>query len=119
MRLASHRLHSFLHGHSRSSRCVTALRSHEVNESRLSQMATVPIVVLGNKIDVRNAASEEEFRQALGLHSHTTFGREIKSTAAAHAAQESGIRPVEVFMCSVIKRMGYAEGFKWLAQFLE
>mmetsp|Transcript_3371 Transcript_3371/g.3257 ORF Transcript_3371/g.3257 Transcript_3371/m.3257 type:complete len:81 (-) Transcript_3371:61-303(-) len=76
-------------------------------------------VVLGNKIDVRNAASEEEFRQALGLHSHTTFGREIKSTAAAHAAQESGIRPVEVFMCSVIKRMGYAEGFKWLAQFLE
>ncbi|EER13134.1 small GTP-binding protein sar1, putative [Perkinsus marinus ATCC 50983] len=64
------------------------------------ELSTVPIVVLGNKIDVRNAASEEEFRQALGLHSHTTFGREIKSTAAAHAAQESGIRPVEVFMCS-------------------
>ncbi|KAF4690418.1 hypothetical protein FOZ60_017372 [Perkinsus olseni] len=82
------------------------------------ELCTVPIAVLGNKIDIRNAAGEEEFRQCLGLHSHTTFGREVKS-GAAQSAQESGIRPVEVFMCSVVKRMGYAEGFKWLAQFLD
>ncbi|KAF4664355.1 COPII coat GTPase [Perkinsus olseni] len=68
------------------------------------ELCTVPIAVLGNKIDIRNAAGEEEFRQCLG---------------AAQSAQESGIRPVEVFMCSVVKRMGYAEGFKWLAQFLD
>ncbi|KAF4672550.1 hypothetical protein FOL47_000385 [Perkinsus chesapeaki] len=38
------------------------------------ELSAVPIVVLGNKIDIRNAAGEEEFRQSLGLHSHTTFG---------------------------------------------
>lgn len=32
--------------------------------------------------------------------------------------QESGTRPIEVFMCSIIKKQGYPEGFKWITNFL-
>mmetsp|Transcript_33631 Transcript_33631/g.60872 ORF Transcript_33631/g.60872 Transcript_33631/m.60872 type:complete len:193 (+) Transcript_33631:161-739(+) len=73
-------------------------------------LLSVPIVVLGNKIDKPEAASEGELRAALGLVS--TTGKEIKAGAEVHG------RPVEVFMCSVIKKMGYAEGFQWLAKFI-
>ncbi|KAF4731085.1 hypothetical protein FOZ63_028855 [Perkinsus olseni] len=64
------------------------------------ELQNVPIVVLGNKIDVRTAASEEELRQSLGLYSHTTFGKDVNKQMVKNA-QEAGIRPVEVFMCSV------------------
>mmetsp|Transcript_73579 Transcript_73579/g.219658 ORF Transcript_73579/g.219658 Transcript_73579/m.219658 type:complete len:194 (-) Transcript_73579:115-696(-) len=74
-------------------------------------LANVPFVVLGNKIDIPTAASEDELRHVLGLYSHVTYGREAKKS-------DSGVRPVELFMVSVVKRMGYAEGFQWLAQFL-
>merc|ERR1711994_442565 len=46
----------------------------------------VPFVVLGNKIDIPVAASEEELRSALGLYNHMTFGRDAK-------AKISGARP--------------------------
>jgi len=74
-------------------------------------LASVPFVVLGNKIDIPVAASEDELRNALGLYSHMTYGREVRKN-------DSGVRPVELFMVSVVKRMGYAEGFQWLSQFL-
>ncbi|PFH37031.1 putative small GTP-binding protein sar1 [Besnoitia besnoiti] len=74
------------------------------------ELAMVPFLVLGNKIDKPQAASEEELRQQLGLYSHVTFGKDRKPVP--------GVRPVEIFMCTVIKRMGYAEGFRWLSQFL-
>ncbi|CEM11651.1 unnamed protein product [Vitrella brassicaformis CCMP3155] len=83
----------------------------ELNQLLESQeLSTVPFVVLGNKIDVPSAASEDELRQALGLYSHMTYGRDRKG--------DSGVRPVELFMCSVVKRMGYADAFRWLSQFL-
>ena len=69
-----------------------------------------PILVLGNKIDAQNASSEEELRNVLGLTA--TYGKEGKSEVAM------GVRPIEVYMCSVVRRMGYADGFKWIAQFL-
>ena len=67
--------------------------------------------MLGNKIDLVNkASSEEDLRYNLGLFE--TYGKEAKTD------RQAGVRPIEVYMCSVVKKMGYGDGFKWLAQFL-
>eukprot|EP00428_Durinskia_dybowskii_P016961 CAMPEP_0170226300 /NCGR_PEP_ID=MMETSP0116_2-20130129/12861_1 /TAXON_ID=400756 /ORGANISM="Durinskia baltica, Strain CSIRO CS-38" /LENGTH=236 /DNA_ID=CAMNT_0010477025 /DNA_START=1 /DNA_END=706 /DNA_ORIENTATION=+ len=72
-------------------------------------LAGVPVAVLGNKIDIPIAASEDELRSALNLPHHRTTGRDTVGVKGA-------IPAVEVFMCSVVRRMGYAEAFKWLSQ---
>merc|ERR1712224_411348 len=86
-------------------------RFHEAGEELaqlLEDPATqhVPIAVLGNKIDIPVAASEDELRNGLGLYQHMTSG---KDGTKGHG------RPVELFMCSVVKEMGYAEAFQWLS----
>ncbi len=99
------------------------------------ELQNVPFLVLGNKIDgektraqyltghrsrarccccgstlaARNAASEDDLRYALGLFE--TYGKDNKGE------RDTNVRPIEVFMCSVIRKMGYADGFRWLAQF--
>mmetsp|Transcript_9081 Transcript_9081/g.18166 ORF Transcript_9081/g.18166 Transcript_9081/m.18166 type:complete len:192 (+) Transcript_9081:27-602(+) len=73
------------------------------------ELANVPFLVLGNKIDVPRAASEDELRFALRLTD--TYGKETREATP-------GVRPIELYMCSVVRRMGYADGFHWLAQFL-
>merc|ERR1712151_699126 len=47
-----------------------------------------PIAVLGNKIDIPVAASEDDLRHQLGLYSHVTCGTDSKKDATA-------VRPVE------------------------
>ena len=70
-----------------------------------------PFLILGNKIDVtERAVSEDVLRNALGIEGRTT-GKHC-------ATRETGVRPMEVFMCSVVKRIGYGEGFRWLSNFL-
>jgi hypothetical protein len=69
-------------------------------------------LVLGNKIDAHSAASEDDLRYALGLFE--TYG---KDTGRRPEEGDNKIRPIELFMCSVIRKMGYADGFRWLAQF--
>ena len=71
-------------------------------------LADVPILVLGNKIDVPQAASEEELRAYMGLRE--TYGK------SGSGGQTSG-RPLEVFMCSVLRGQGFKDGFQWLNQF--
>ena len=73
-------------------------------------MPDIEVLVLGNKIDMPTAASEEELKYALGLMD--TYGKDTKPD------RDSGVRPIEMYMCSVIRRMGYADGFQWLSQFL-
>ncbi|KAH3756200.1 Sar1family small GTPase [Pelomyxa schiedti] len=73
------------------------------------ELQNSPFVILGNKIDLENAVSEAELRSALGL-THTTG----KGTAPL----TEGIRPIEVFMCSIAKRQGYGEAFRWMSQYL-
>ncbi|KAL4429469.1 hypothetical protein ABPG74_001314 [Tetrahymena malaccensis] len=75
------------------------------------ELEKVPIVILGNKIDIQGAASEDELRINFGLANSSQIGIE-KIT-------EIDGRPIELFMCSVSKKMGYAEGFQWLSKFLK
>lgn len=77
------------------------------------QVAACPVLVLGNKIDCPNAASEDELRVSLGLSAAVTG-----KAAAATMKELGGRRPVELFMCSVLRKQGYAAGLRWLAQYL-
>ncbi|PIA29190.1 hypothetical protein AQUCO_06200049v1 [Aquilegia coerulea] len=75
-------------------------------------LATVPFLILGNKIDLQYAASEDELRLALGLNSFTTGKGKVNLA-------DSNVRPLEVFMCSIVRKMGYGEGFKWVSQYIK
>jgi GTP-binding protein SAR1 len=55
----------------------------------LRELATIPFVVLGNKIDLDGALSEDEFRQAVNLW---------QTTGKGNVFLRDGIRPIEVFM---------------------
>lgn len=74
-------------------------------------LANVPFLVLGNKIDVPSAASEDELRLNLGLTNFTS--------GKGKPDPNNTSRPIEIFMCSVVKRMGYGEGFRWLSQYIK
>jgi len=69
-----------------------------------------PVLILGNKIDKPTAFSEPQLKQLLGVEQ--TTGKTTKK------AKLEGQRPIEVFMCSITRRAGYAEGFRWLAEYL-
>eukprot|EP01048_Picozoa_sp_COSAG05_P003777 COSAG05_NODE_182_length_14772_cov_42.430655_10_plen_321_part_00 len=121
-------------------------------------LTDVPFLILGNKIDVPQAASEDEIRGALGLHNMTTgkvgptppsqlrrLPHKLQcarppSRPSRHrrprlltmcavsllgvvvlqgkVPMANGVRPIEIFCCSVVKRMGYKEGFQWLSQYI-
>lgn len=76
-------------------------------------IANAPILVLGNKIDVPSAVSEAYLRSRMGLDGQVTG----KGTVARDAIASG--RPIEIFMCSILKRQGYGDAFKWLAQYLD
>eukprot|EP01088_Endostelium_zonatum_P022065 TRINITY_DN9135_c0_g1_i1.p1 TRINITY_DN9135_c0_g1~~TRINITY_DN9135_c0_g1_i1.p1 ORF type:complete len:221 (+),score=34.98 TRINITY_DN9135_c0_g1_i1:104-766(+) len=70
----------------------------------------VPFLILGNKVDLPEAVSESELRQHLGLQ-YTTQKGNVKL--------EPHTRPMEVFMCSAARNAGYAEGFRWVSQYVQ
>ncbi|CAL4106991.1 unnamed protein product, partial [Meganyctiphanes norvegica] len=72
----------------------------------------VPMLVLGNKIDSPRAVSEDELRQQFGLYGQTS-GKNLTDRN-----QIPG-RPLELYMCSLLKRQGYGLGFRWLANFID
>jgi len=84
-------------------------------------LASVPFLVLGNKIDLPYAVSEDELRHGLGLAQFTTGkgGGGGGGGGGGAARLDAGIRPIEVFMCSVAKRMGYGDGFRWVSQYIK
>ena len=74
-------------------------------------LSNVPFLILGNKIDIPYAASEEELRFHLGLSSCTTGKGKVNLSG-------TNVRPLEVFMCSIVRKMGYGDGFKWVSQYI-
>ena len=78
----------------------------------MPELQNVPFVVFGNKVDKKGSLKEDELRECLGLLYHQTYGKDP-------ARKNEGARPVEVFMCSVVRRVGYAEGFQWLSSFIK
>jgi len=75
------------------------------------QLSNVPVLILGNKIDKPGACSEDEMRHYFGLHGQTTGKGKVSRT-------ELPGRPLELFMCSVVRKQGYGEGFRWVAQYI-
>jgi GTP-binding protein SAR1 len=75
-------------------------------------LSNCPILILGNKIDKPGAASEDELRNFFALYQLTTGKGKVPRN-------EVPGRPLELFMCSVLKRQGYGEGFRWLAQYID
>jgi len=76
------------------------------------QVAACPVLVLGNKIDKPNALSEEQLKWQMNIQQFCTGKGTISRS-------ELSTRPMEVFMCSVLRRQGYGEGFRWLSQYLD
>jgi len=95
---------------------VDAADSERFEESRQElndlltqeELSMVPFLILGNKVDIPEAYSEEELREQLQLHRTTGKG----------SACPEGVRGIEIFMCSVVNKYGFAEGFQWLSKHL-
>lgn len=60
-------------------------------------------MILGNKIDKKEAVPEEQLRERLGLKDKL----------------ESGERPIAVYMCSIAKKIGYTDALKWVGKYLK
>lgn len=84
----------------------------ELNKLMVSEeLSRTPFLILGNKIDIPRACSEPDLVRALGLTGLLTG----KTTKVADPL----VRPLEVYMCSIVKKTGYGDGFRWLSQYLQ
>ncbi|CCW67253.1 unnamed protein product [Phytomonas sp. Hart1] len=81
------------------------------NLIRSEELSRTPFLILGNKIDIIQACSEDDLTYALGLTNLRT-GKTTKVT-------DPNVRPLEVFMCSIVQKYGYGDGFRWLSQYLQ
>lgn len=69
------------------------------------ELMNCPILILANKIDKRNAVNEDYIRNYFNLY-----------TTEKMNSRKPSERPIELFMCSLLYRQGYGEGFRWLSK---
>lgn len=74
-------------------------------------LADVPFLILRNKIGIPYAASVDELEYH--LRNLALLLERVRLTFV-----KSGPRLLEIFMCSIVRKMGYGEGFKWLSQYI-
>lgn len=77
----------------------------------MEEFKNVPFLLLANKIDKQGAVSREQMMSVLNASLIYTTG-----TVQANSAEP--IRPMELFMCSVVNGAGYGDGIRWLVQYL-
>jgi GTP-binding protein SAR1 len=80
---------------------------------------TVPLLVLGNKVDARGAVSRPTLLRALALDpflaDRPNRPKDFGPGEEPPCLGPVGGRPIELAMCSVVRRWGYDNGFAWLA----
>lgn len=75
------------------------------------RLASVPFLVLGNKIDVPSSAGDAELRAGIGLMETTGTDPE--------ATKSTGVRPIELFLVSITKKTNIKPAFDWLSAYLK
>ncbi|CAD5115279.1 DgyrCDS4272 [Dimorphilus gyrociliatus] len=69
------------------------------------EFSTIPILILGNKIDIVDAMGREELIGCLNIYKNI------------FQEGEKGVsRPIEIFSCSTKLDQGYGAGIRWLAK---
>ena len=76
------------------------------------QSLRTPQSIFGNKVD-KKEASKEEFRVALGPPFHMSKGKDTNQQ------NSGGTETIEVFMCNIMKKTVFSNGFDWLSGFLQ
>ena len=64
------------------------------------ELANIPIAILGNKIDMAGAVTLEELKEALHYD---------------ELLADNENRPMEIFMVSVTKKIGYSQALEWIS----
>lgn len=80
----------------------------------------VPFAILGNKIDIPTACSEEELRTLLDIQTNYNFGYgQNQGSGNGQVMCRPGGGATEVFMVSLKQKSGYSAAFKWISEVLK
>ena len=82
----------------------------------------VPFAILGNKIDIPTACSDEELRSFLQVPMSYNYNYQQGGGGGGsnqYAYRPNGGAPIEVFMVSLVNKMGYSAAFKWISEVLK
>eukprot|EP00915_Cephaloidophora_sp_WS-2016_P003518 GHVH01004753.1.p1 GENE.GHVH01004753.1~~GHVH01004753.1.p1 ORF type:complete len:204 (+),score=23.94 GHVH01004753.1:184-795(+) len=82
----------------------------------------VPFAVLGNKVDLPTAVTEDELRRELGLGNDNYYGGmggDNWGSAGVQNTNNAAGRKLNIFMCSIVKGVGYRDAFVWVGNQIE
>lgn len=80
----------------------------------LSDDALMNVVSRSSSWATRSTYPVQHLRMSshLGLTNLTTGKGKV-------VLSDTNVRPLEVFMCSIVQKMGYGDGFRWLSQYIK